>query len=95
VLEFEYADATNSVHDLLGDFKQHPLVKDILEGGERLHWGTTALPGGGYRSMPKLSMPGGLLAAAYGPEVEVGRWQSEEDPATSPRGEVLPIGRTA
>ena len=30
----------------------------ILEGGERVGWGAKALPGGGYWSMPKLTMPG-------------------------------------
>ena len=33
----------------------------ILEGGERVGWGAKALPGGGYWSMPKLTMPGALL----------------------------------
>jgi electron-transferring-flavoprotein dehydrogenase len=61
VVELDYADATTSVHDLLQQFKTHPLVRKILEGGERVGWGAKALPGGGYWSMPKLSMPGALL----------------------------------
>jgi electron-transferring-flavoprotein dehydrogenase len=61
VVDLEYADATTSAHDLLQLFKLHPLVKGILEGGERIAWGAKALPGGGYWSMPKLSMPGALL----------------------------------
>ena len=55
VIDLEYADATTSAHDLLQQFKLHPLVKGILEGGERIAWGAKALPGGGYWSMPKLS----------------------------------------
>src|SRR3712207_1654788 len=35
VIDLEYADATTSAHDLLQTFKLHPLVKKILEGGER------------------------------------------------------------
>jgi electron-transferring-flavoprotein dehydrogenase len=62
VVELEYADATTSAHDLLQTFKTHPLVREILEGGERVAWGAKALPGGGYWSMPKLTMPGALLA---------------------------------
>ena len=58
VIDLEYADATTSAHDLLQQFKTHPLVRGILEGGERVAWGAKALPGGGYWSMPKLSMPG-------------------------------------
>ena len=61
VVDLEYADATTSAHDLLQTFKLHPLVKKILEGGERVAWGAKALPGGGYWSMPKLTMPGALL----------------------------------
>src|SRR4051794_23776788 len=61
VVELDYADATTSAHDLLQQFKTHALVRNILEGGERVGWGAKALPGGGYWSMPKLTMPGALL----------------------------------
>jgi electron-transferring-flavoprotein dehydrogenase len=61
VVDLNYRDATTSAHDLLQEFKTHKLVKGILEGGERIAWGAKALPGGGYWSMPKLSMPGALL----------------------------------
>jgi electron-transferring-flavoprotein dehydrogenase len=61
VIDLEYADATTSAHDLLQTFKLHPLVRKILEGGERVGWGAKALPGGGYWSMPKVAFPGGVL----------------------------------
>ena len=61
VVDLNYRDATTSAHDLLQAFKTHPLVKDILDGGERVAWGAKALPGGGYWSMPKLSMPGAVI----------------------------------
>jgi electron-transferring-flavoprotein dehydrogenase len=61
VVDLEYADATTSAHDLLQTFKLHPLVRDILEGGQRVSWGAKALPAGGWWSMPKLTMPGALL----------------------------------
>jgi electron-transferring-flavoprotein dehydrogenase len=61
VVDLEYADATTSAHDLLQQFKLHPLVREILDGGERVSWGAKALPAGGYWSMPKLSMPGAVL----------------------------------
>jgi electron-transferring-flavoprotein dehydrogenase len=70
VVELEYADATTSVHDLLQTFKTHPLVRGILEGGERVAWGAKALPGGGYWSMPKLSMPGAVLVGDAGGMVD-------------------------
>src|ERR1700759_488450 len=70
VVDLNYRDATTSAHDLLQTFKQHPLVKDILEGGERVAWGAKALPGGGYWSMPKLSMPGAVLVGDAGGMVD-------------------------
>ncbi len=70
VADLDYADATTSPHDLLQLFKTHPLVRGILEGGERVAWGAKALPGGGYWSMPKLSMPGALLVGDAGGMVD-------------------------
>ena len=70
VVDLNYRDATTSAHDLLQTFKLHPLVKDILEGGERVAWGAKALPGGGYWSMPKLSMPGAVLVGDSGGMVD-------------------------
>ena len=70
VIDLDYRDATTSAHDLLQLFKTHPLVKGILEGGERVGWGAKALPGGGYWSMPKLSMPGALLVGDAGGMVD-------------------------
>ena len=70
VVDLEYADATTSAHDLLQTFKTHPLVRGILAGGERVAWSAKALPGGGYWSMPKLSMPGALLVGDAGGMVD-------------------------
>jgi electron-transferring-flavoprotein dehydrogenase len=61
VLDLDYADATTSAHDLLQQFKTHPLVREILEDGERVSWGAKAIPAGGYWAMPKLSAPGAVL----------------------------------
>src|SRR3954449_3670974 len=70
VVDLEYHDATTSAHDLLQLFKTHPFVRKILEGGERVAWGAKALPGGGYWSMPKLTMPGALLVGDSGGMVD-------------------------
>ena len=61
ILDLDYADATSSAHDLLQEFKTHPMVREILAGGERVSWGAKALPAGGYWAMPKLSAPGTVL----------------------------------
>jgi electron-transferring-flavoprotein dehydrogenase len=101
VIDLEYADATTSAHDLLQLFKLHPLVKGILQGGERVAWGAKALPGGGYWSMPKLSMPGALIVGDAGGMVDTvalkgvhhcltsGRLAAEAIYASLKRGESL------
>jgi electron-transferring-flavoprotein dehydrogenase len=58
VAGLDYADARFSVHDVLQEFKLHPLVRKILEGGTRVAWGAKAIPEGGYWAMPKLHAPG-------------------------------------
>ena len=52
------------------DLQDPSLVKGILDGGERVAWGAKALPGGGYWSMPKLSMPGAVLVGDAGGMVD-------------------------
>ena len=61
VTDLDYADATTSPHDILQLFKTHPLVRNVLDGGERVSWGAKAIPAGGYWAMPKLSMPGAVI----------------------------------
>ena len=42
-------------------FKQHPVIKQYLEGGERVSYGARAIAKGGLQSLPKMTFPGGLL----------------------------------
>jgi electron-transferring-flavoprotein dehydrogenase len=62
VVGLDYADARLSVHDVLQEFKQHPLVEKVLRGGKRVAWGAKAIPEGGYWAMPKLHAPGMVIA---------------------------------
>ena len=63
VAGLDYTDATFSVHDVLQQFKLHPFVKKILEGGKRVAWGAKTIPSGGYWSMPRqFSVPGMVMA---------------------------------
>jgi electron-transferring-flavoprotein dehydrogenase len=63
VVGLDYRDAELSVHDLLQELKTHPLVRRILEGGERIGWGAKTIPEGGFLSLPSsFSAPGLLLA---------------------------------
>ena len=62
VLGLDYRDATLSVHDSLQEFKTHPMVRRLLEGGERIGWGAKTIPEGGFLALPSsLSMPGAVL----------------------------------
>ena len=62
VVGLDAADASLSVHDLLQEFKLHPLVRPLLEGGERIGWGAKAIPEGGFFSLPaSVSMPGAVV----------------------------------
>jgi len=42
-------------------WKQHPCVRDVLDGGQRISYGARAVNKGGLPSLPRLSFPGGLL----------------------------------
>jgi electron-transferring-flavoprotein dehydrogenase len=42
-------------------YKTHPAVRDTLEGGKRLEYGSRALNASGLQSLPKLVFPGGAL----------------------------------
>ncbi|MBA2516136.1 MAG: 4Fe-4S dicluster domain-containing protein [Solirubrobacterales bacterium] len=61
VAGLDYADVRLSVHDVLQEFKLHPLVRKVLEGGRRVAWGAKAIPEGGYWAMPKLHAPGMVI----------------------------------
>ena len=42
-------------------WKQHPRIRRYLEGGKRVAYGARAVNKGGLQSLPRLTMPGGLL----------------------------------
>jgi electron-transferring-flavoprotein dehydrogenase len=63
VVGLDYRDATFSAHDVLQEFKTHPMIRGILEGGKRVAWGAKTLPSGGWWAMPtRLSVPGMVMA---------------------------------
>ena len=66
VAGLDYRDATFSVHDVLQEFKTHPMIRKILEGGKRVAWGAKTLPSGGYFAMPKQLWAPGMCIAGDG-----------------------------
>ena len=62
VCGLDYRDSSLSMHDMLQLFKTHPLISDLLNGGERIGWGAKTIPEGGYLSIPsRLAVPGAML----------------------------------
>ena len=53
VVGLDYKDANLDVHGLLQQFKGHPLVRDLLAGGELVEWGAKTIPEGGYWALPR------------------------------------------
>src|SRR3954463_6268408 len=63
VVGLDYKDATFSVHDVLQEFKTHPKIRKLLEGGKRVAWGAKTIPSGGHWAMPdQLWAPGMIMA---------------------------------
>jgi electron-transferring-flavoprotein dehydrogenase len=71
VAGLDTTDARFSVHDVLQEFKLHPLVRKILADGKRVAWGAKAIPEGGYWALPKLHAPGMVIAGDAGGMVNV------------------------
>jgi len=54
-------------------FKHHPKIKPLLEGGKRVAYGARAIAQGGWQSLPKLEFPGGALLGCSAGMVNVPR----------------------
>jgi len=54
-------------------WKQHPAIREIIEGGRRVSYGARAINEGGWQSVPKLEFPGGALVGCAAGFVNVPR----------------------
>jgi electron-transferring-flavoprotein dehydrogenase len=61
VCALDYQDPEFTPFEAFQQFKHHPVMHELLEGGEILSAGARALVEGGYQSLPKVEMPGALL----------------------------------
>lgn len=57
---------TNDPHYRFHQFKTHPFVRRIFEGGKMLHYGAKTIPEGGYFAMPRLYHDGLLVIGDSG-----------------------------
>jgi len=61
VCALDYADPEFSPFEAFQQFKHHPSVKHLFEGGEILSSGARTIIEGGAQSLPRVDMPGALL----------------------------------
>ena len=66
VMGLDYHDPFLDSHRLFNDFKQHPAIAAMLEGGTMRHYGAKTIPMGGYFSQPKLYGDGFLIIGDAG-----------------------------
>ncbi len=61
VVGLDYQNPYLNPYEEFQRFKTHPVIKPMLEGGQRISYGARALNEGGLQCLPKLHFPGGVL----------------------------------
>jgi len=61
VAGLDYKDPRFKPFEAFQQFKHHPQIKALLEGGEILSGGARTIAAGGWQALPKVEMPGALL----------------------------------
>jgi len=68
-----YSNPWISPFEEMQRWKQHPAIREFLEGGKRVSYGARAINDGGWQSVPKLAFPGGALIGCSAGFVNVPR----------------------
>ncbi len=66
VVGLEYHNPLFDPHEALQKFKTHPFIRKILKGGKLVRYGAKAIPEGGWYSMPRTYVDGGLIIGDSG-----------------------------
>jgi len=66
IVGLDYQDPRLAPFEAFQQYKHHPRVKPLLEGGEIISAGARAIVAGGWQSMPTLEMPGAILIGDAG-----------------------------
>ncbi len=61
VVGLDYRDPRLQPFEAFQQFKHHPHIKRLLEGGEILASGARTIAAGGWQSLPRMEMPGAML----------------------------------
>jgi electron-transferring-flavoprotein dehydrogenase len=73
VVALNYRNPWLSPFEEFQRWKQHPAIREILEGGRRVSYGARAINEGGYQAIPTLAFPGGALIGCSAGFVNVPR----------------------
>ena len=66
IVGLDYRDPRLKPFEAFQQYKNHPSVKPLLEGGEIISAGARAVVAGGWQSTPTLEMPGAILVGDAG-----------------------------
>ena len=66
VTGLDYRDPRTDPHHLFQRFKTHPMLREMLAGGEMLRYGAKTMPMGGWFAMPPASGAGWLMVGDAG-----------------------------
>ncbi|MCC4273283.1 electron transfer flavoprotein-ubiquinone oxidoreductase [Marinomonas communis] len=61
IVDLNYSNPWMSPYEEFQRLKHHPVLKQYLEGGERVSYGARAIAKGGWNALPTMTMPGALL----------------------------------
>jgi len=61
IVDLNYSNPHLSPFEEFQRYKQHPVIKQYLQGGKRVSYGARAIAKGGLNSLPKMTFPGGVL----------------------------------
>ncbi|XQW86953.1 electron transfer flavoprotein-ubiquinone oxidoreductase [Thalassotalea piscium] len=61
IVDLNYENPYLSPFDEFQKLKHHPVLKQYLDGGQRISYGARAIAKGGFNALPKMTFPGGLL----------------------------------
>jgi electron-transferring-flavoprotein dehydrogenase len=66
IVGLDYLDPRLQPFEAFQQFKHHPKIRPLLEGGEIVSAGARSIVAGGWQSLPKLEMPGALIVGDAG-----------------------------
>ncbi len=73
VTALDYKNPWVSPYQEFQRWKNHPAIREYLEGGKRVSYGARVINEGGWQSVPKLAFPGGALIGCAAGFVNVPR----------------------